>query len=170
MLNPLNNRIKMEDLISPAQLSRECNLSRARISQLMKTILQPAIKKIPGSKRVKLDRKAATKILQKSLDPSKKRDGSASTPYHEAKTQEIQAKVKKIRLENQIKERQLLRRSEVEQEISKIAVVFKDAMITLPPRLAAVCANKTEAQILKVINAEINDIFLDLIKQMERAI
>ena len=83
--------------ISQTTLAKKVGVTKARINALVKNgTLKPVQVIVPGKKLPQLDEDKALEILSKSLDPSKKRNGKSDTEYHEAKADELKAKVEKI--------------------------------------------------------------------------
>ena len=127
--------------ISQQAFAKKIGVSRQRVNTLVKNgTLTAALVSIPGKKKQALDEDKALEILGKSLDPAKKRNGELSTPYHEAKTAELRAKVEKIQFENNIRKGKYILREESDRLASIMLLAarmgFENAQIELSHSLA----------------------------------
>lgn len=143
-------------LVSQQGFAKKVGVSRQRINVLVKSgVLKPALAKIPGKKFLLLDEDLALSILNKSLDPSKKRDGQTTSEYHSAKAAEIRAKVEKIQFENEIRKAKYILREEAERLTSIMLLAAREAFENAQIELCHSLASESDPAKLYAISGKI---------------
>jgi hypothetical protein len=132
-------------------------------------ILDGALVKQKGKKRVLIDAKKADEILKKNQDPgftknspvsikaksSGQKKQSGDKTFVEARTRSEQLKALNAELTYKIKAGELVKKSEVRDQAFKAARLFRDAILNIGPRLASSLAAETnESKILEILKRE----------------
>jgi hypothetical protein len=155
--------------ITPAEFARRNDLSRARVSQLMQGILEPAIIRVPGKKRVLLDEQKASAFYRAFSDPAKQRNRTQNSEYTEARllNMEYQNKILAAKIEK--KKARYVSKAEVQSEIRDAYRIIEKNALDLPRQMAAKLAKeKDEIKVLKIINDKTRKCLFQIADDLDR--
>jgi len=177
---------------------------KAKISQAMVTklrnrgVLDGALIKQPGKKRVLVDLDKAIKFYNERVDPNfrkatrvratplKKKPGpkkktpkntappvnkkSGDTTFVEARAISEQYKAAEKKLDYEIKKGLWILKSEVRESIFKCSRIARDSLSNLPARAAALLAStKDEERCYQILHVEVKEIINEFIKRLKEA-
>ena len=161
--------MKNKKLVSQAEFARIANLSRSRITQLVKSgQLKKAIVPVEGSKRILLDVKKARKCLSE-LDPAKKRGKSATGVFARERAKLVSARRKKIEFDQEVKRGKWILKTQVKDEAFTAGRIARDSFLNIPSRISAlVAAESDEKRCYQILHKEIKEVLEEFTRQLKK--
>jgi transcriptional regulator with XRE-family HTH domain len=159
--------IRKRKKVSPANFAKKIEVSRARVSQLMKGILKSAIIRVPGKRRVLLDEAKATALYKAYSDPAKKRTGIIDEEYQKARMQTVRYQGKQLKLKYEETLAKYILKSEVKAQVAQAIQVIEAHKGKLAPAIVNAVAVETEKnKTLKIMRQEIDKFLKGLVKAL----
>jgi hypothetical protein len=173
-------------LMSAREFARHRQVDPSQVTRWKKKgFFKSALVRQKGKKRVLINSTKANEILEKNLDPNHRKGGATTTKdfaqeveveipavvegktedtFIQARTWSERYRAAERKLNYEIKQNKWVPKAQVRDEAFKAGRIFRDTMLNIPPRVAAILAAETDG---KVDEHKIGRI---LIKEIEQAL
>lgn len=166
-------------LVTLKEFAEKVGIDQSYASKLKKRgVLDKALVKVNGRKIPKVDLVKGKRLLKKNLDPNFTKKEAASkarskngnnnnTSFSEARTETEIYKAAERKLNLEIKQGQYLHVAVFEDQAYQAARIFRDSLLNIGPRIAAIVAVETdEIKILEILNREFKTILKELFQKL----
>ena len=178
--------------MSAREFARHRSVDPSQVTRWKKKgFFRSALVKQKGKRRVLIDSNKADAILEENLDPNYRKGGGATTkelargvePEAEIEVPEVKGKTEDTfiqartwseryraaerKLNYEIKQGKWIPKAQVRDEAFKAGRIFRDAILNIGPRIAAILASETdEHKILRVLQVEHEQALKELVRMM----
>jgi len=162
-------------------------ISKAMVTKLRAMgVMEGAIIRQPGKKRVLVDIERALELYNERVDPNfrkatrfraganpdngkEKKERSGGQSYIDARSISEQYKAAKLKLDYEVNKNLWISRSEVSDLSFKAARLARDTLLNIPSRIAALVAAESDTNsCYQIIYKEIRDALDDFTKQLKK--
>ncbi len=169
--------------VSLSEFAKSAGISPPMVTKLIRQgVLNDAIVKQKGKKRIKLNLERARELYRKGVDPAFKkgapsiknedvseaiRGKSGDQSFIEARTWAERYKAAERKLNFEIKQNKWMLKSEARDEAFNAARVARDTLLNMPARVAAIVAADTdESSVYQILYKELREVIDEFIRQL----